>query len=69
MLQKEDDDWAKKCMEYEVEGPRPRAVERGSGGKLPRAPRQRRGPVIPLNEFFYRHGMKAEADNSSFNFY
>jgi len=22
--QKEDDDWVKKCMEYEVEGPRPR---------------------------------------------
>jgi len=21
---KEDDDWVKKCMEYEVEGPRPR---------------------------------------------
>ena len=24
VLQKEDDDWVKKCMEYEVEGPRPR---------------------------------------------
>ena len=24
MLQKEDDDWVKKCMKYEVEGPRPR---------------------------------------------
>ena len=24
MLRKEDDDWVKKCMEYEVEGPRPR---------------------------------------------
>jgi len=24
VLQKEDDDWMKKCMEYEVEGPRPR---------------------------------------------
>jgi len=22
-LRKEDDDWVKKCMEYEVEGPRP----------------------------------------------
>ena len=22
MLRKEDDDWVKKCMEYEVEGPR-----------------------------------------------
>ena len=24
VLRKEDDDWVKKCMEYEVEGPRPR---------------------------------------------
>ena len=24
VLQKEDDDWVEKCMEYEVEGPRPR---------------------------------------------
>ena len=24
VLRKDDDDWAKKCMEYEVEGPRPR---------------------------------------------
>ena len=24
VLQKVDDDWVKKCMEYEVEGPRPR---------------------------------------------
>ena len=24
MRRKEDDDWVKKCMEYEVEGPRPR---------------------------------------------
>ena len=24
MLQKEDNDWVKKCMEYEVEGARPR---------------------------------------------
>jgi len=24
VLQKDDDDWVKKCMEYEVEGPRPR---------------------------------------------
>jgi len=24
VLQKEDDDWVKKCMEYEVESPRPR---------------------------------------------
>jgi len=24
VLRNEDDDWVKKCMEYEVEGPRPR---------------------------------------------
>ena len=24
VLQKEDDDWVKKCMEYEAQGPRPR---------------------------------------------
>jgi len=24
VLQKEDNDWVKKCMEYEAEGPRPR---------------------------------------------
>jgi len=24
LLRKEDDDWVKKCTEYEVEGPRPR---------------------------------------------
>jgi len=24
VLRKEDDDWVKKCMEYEDEGPRPR---------------------------------------------
>ena len=24
MLRKDDDDWVKKCMEYEVEGQRPR---------------------------------------------
>jgi len=24
VLRKDDDDWVKKCIEYEVEGPRPR---------------------------------------------
>jgi len=24
VLRKEDDDWVKKCIEYEVEGPRPK---------------------------------------------
>jgi len=26
VLQKEDNDWVKKCMEYEVEGARPRDI-------------------------------------------
>ena len=30
MMRNEDDDWVKKCMEYEVEGPRPR----GPGQRL-----------------------------------
>jgi len=30
VLRKEDDDWVKKCMEYEVKGPRPR----GPGERL-----------------------------------
>ena len=28
VLQKEDDDWVKKCMEYEVECPRPKRTWR-----------------------------------------
>jgi len=28
MLRKEDDDWVKKCMVYEVEGPRPKRTWR-----------------------------------------
>ena len=28
LLRKEDDDWVKKCMEYEVEGPRPKKTWR-----------------------------------------
>jgi len=27
VLRKEDDDWVKKCIEYEVEGPRPRETK------------------------------------------
>jgi len=37
VLRKDDDDWVKKCMEYEVEGPRPRGQEedqRGPGERL-----------------------------------
>ena len=26
VLREDDDDWVKKCMEYEVEGPRPRKI-------------------------------------------
>ena len=26
VLRKDDDDWVKKCMEYEVDGPRPRGL-------------------------------------------
>jgi len=28
VLRKDDDDWVKKCMEYEVEGPRPKRTWR-----------------------------------------
>jgi len=28
VLRKDDDDWVKKCMEYEVEGPRPRGRQK-----------------------------------------
>ena len=28
VLRKEDNDWVKKCMEYEVEGPKPRGRPR-----------------------------------------
>ena len=31
VLQKEDNDWVKKCIEYEVEGPRPRRLSGLSG--------------------------------------
>jgi len=34
VLQKEDTDWVKKCMEYEVEGSRPRGRQRGHGERL-----------------------------------
>jgi len=27
VLRKEDDDWVKKCLEYEVEGPKPRETK------------------------------------------
>jgi len=31
---KDDDDWVKKCMEYEVEGPRPRGRPKRTGEML-----------------------------------
>jgi len=34
MLRKDDDDLVKKCMEYEVQGPRPREDRRGPGKRL-----------------------------------
>jgi len=30
MLRKEDNDWVKKCMKYEVEGSRPRGTSNGT---------------------------------------
>ena len=34
VLRKDDDDWVKKCMEHEVEGPRPREDQRRPGKRL-----------------------------------
>jgi len=34
VLQKEDDDWVKKSMKYEAEGPKPRGRQRGPGQRL-----------------------------------
>ena len=34
VLRKDDDDWVKKCMEYEVEGSRPREDQRGPRKRL-----------------------------------
>jgi len=34
VLRKEDDDWVKKCMEYEVEGPRPRGKPKRNWRKV-----------------------------------
>ena len=34
VLQKDDDDWVKKCMEYEVEGSRPSEDQRGPRKRL-----------------------------------
>jgi len=34
VLRKEDDDWVKKCMEYEVEGQDQEEDQRGPGERL-----------------------------------
>jgi len=34
VLQKEDTDWVKNCMEYEVEGSRPRGTEKEGLGEI-----------------------------------
>ena len=50
VLRKDDDDWAKKCMEYEVEGPRPR--ERVTTGQLPpSASTLLYGPVLARSSY------------------
>ena len=36
VLRKDDDDWVKKCMEYEVEGPRPRGRPKSTLGEVVR---------------------------------
>jgi len=40
VLRKEDDDWVKKCMEYEVEGPRPRGRPKRTWTEVVREDRQ-----------------------------
>jgi len=34
VLRKEDTDWVKKCVKYEVEGSRPRGRPKGRGDRL-----------------------------------
>jgi len=36
VLRKDDDDWVKKCTEYEVEGPRPRGRPQRTWGEVVR---------------------------------
>ena len=42
VLRKEDNDWVKKCMEYEVEGPRPRGRPKRTWREVVRADCQAR---------------------------
>ena len=54
VLRKEDDDWVKKCMEYEVEGPRPRGRPKRTWREVVRedwqhVKRTKRIPLIVAN--------------------
>jgi len=40
MCCKKDDDWVKKCMEYEVEGPRPRGRPKNTSREVVEKDRQ-----------------------------
>ena len=42
VLRKDDDDWVKKCMEYEVQGPRPRGRRKRTSRQVVREDRQGR---------------------------
>jgi len=42
VLRQEDDDWVKKCMEYEVDGPRPRGRPKRTWREVVREDRQAR---------------------------
>ena len=42
MVRKKDDDWVKKCMEYEVDGPRPRGRVKRTWREVVREDRQAR---------------------------
>jgi len=45
VLRKDDDDWVKKCMEYDVEGSRPRGRPRRIWKEVVREDCQARGPL------------------------
>jgi len=42
VLRKDDDDWVKKCMEYEADGPRPRGRPKRTWREVAREDRQAR---------------------------
>jgi len=45
VLRKDDDDWVKKCMEYEVEGPRPRGRPKRTWREVVRENCETRKPI------------------------